>query len=132
MTSIQITDDAARCAVRFALWERVHNELGDGTGEFYDRSRGAIHQDHEINDGHVGLLLETLRDVERVQNVLPGETIDLEIPEDRLRSGLAGCSAFIVEDEGFWSWDRRSSRQRIMATFDAAQLLLGAEQEAVA
>jgi hypothetical protein len=129
---IQIIDDGTRRAVRFALWERVHDALGDGTSDFYDLSRDAIADSKACEAPAVEIVRATLRDVERVRDAPVGGMVDLEVPEADLLHGLACCSSYIVEDKQFWSPDRRDARALVLATFDAAQLMLGAELEAVA
>jgi hypothetical protein len=130
MTTIQITEDAARCALRFALWERVHNELGDGTAEFYDLSRSAVDDDVEDYTGSVGTILQTLRDVKRVQDATLGESVELEIGAGDLLQGLNGCESYLREDESFWEPLPRAREHRLQ-TFDAAGRLISELQSAV-
>jgi hypothetical protein len=103
---ITITDDGTRRALRFAIWDRLHNALGDGTGEFYDLSRAALVADDTDEDtdeiGAVEMVLAAADAAEQISVAELGEKVMLSIPLDALMDGLDMCLTCLREDRSFW------------------------------
>jgi hypothetical protein len=119
---IKITDDGTRLALRFAVWDRVHNAVGDGTIEFYDLSRAALGATDPDEIEVLGIVVDAARDAQRIIDAKAGEEITLSIPHDALMRGLDGCLSYLREDQSFWDAgpEERDLRLEI---FDAADRL---------